>query len=893
MVKAADPIGPYQNAKALAALGLQVLPALYADKLKAPTVKWTAYQTQRIGLGVLKQWFDRPGNKNYWVLCGALSGVVVIDTDNAAADAWWRSELGDELLDSTTSVKTARGRHYWFKIPAGWTEPVKSWSKHPLGADAGDEDALSFDFRGEGGGVIAPPSVHESGLVYSWSVPFSEIKEAPPGLLDGAIRAKAPGEEPGGARRTAGGGGASGVTRIGPGGRAGGLADLLSSPPAEGGRNVWMTNIAGHYATEYRNAEDLFLTQCRVANSLLDTPLDPAELDKILGSIWRTEQGKPVEAVRGVVEFNAENGWLRGTGRRLMTQTRHQDPETGDIEYPPAEWANFDIKAIGVSETQDGGEADYWVRVFREVGPVDVILSGKVLGDTGRLNTWLSALRVSILPPDNIYPRTGGYGTRLQRYLESQEPPHTSITRVLGWHPNIMRGAGGFVTHKEIITAAARVAFADAGVRPDPALQSQGLAAHDYGFGPPKNKKEARRVLREVLTYQDETACSVFGAWWAACLLKPQIQQAAALFPFMAIEAPSESGKTTGFFNMMIQMNGNTRGETIPTVAVMRSMAAAHSNGIVWVDDLDDASGLTELLRASTANGTVSKMSGTAWDSSADFRIVSPIVLSGESLGMGKQKALQDRAVSLAVSSPVGRMSLHDPARKQWDDILAMRAAYPNGLHVLAGWYVQMALQHASATLQTIQESKAAAGKGRNADKNAILLGGAMLLDCLTATSATQQQAAWAGGGAHYARVLKWVMAQVLAYNDLENALTLEVLPWAISHYGEQTTPRHSDQGDHTPVWIESDPASEQLGGGGGGLCIRFNTRLLAAAWKRSERGGRVESRTHSADALNKQAMLVKDSGKGLLKRLDNGSPQRWMGISGDLAQTILGRARS
>jgi len=92
-------------------------------------------------------------------------------------------------------------------------------------------------------------------------------------------------------------------------------------------------------------------------------------------------------------------------------------------------------------------------------------------------------------------------------------------------------------------------------------------------------------VLDEVLTYHDETVTSVFGAWWAACLLKPQIEVATSLFPFVAIEAPSESGKTNGFFQMMTQLNGNTRGETQPTKAALRDMAAAHRNGIVWVDD--------------------------------------------------------------------------------------------------------------------------------------------------------------------------------------------------------------------------------------------------------------------------------------------------------------------
>jgi hypothetical protein len=887
MVRAIDPIGPYAIAKAMVDQGLQVLPARHADPNKAPTVKWKLYQNDRVTENNIRQWFFGREPKNYWVLCGKLSGVVVLDTDSPEGEAFWRNiPTMREAMDRTARVRTSKGKHYWFKIPEGYTKTVQGWAIHP---ETHQTDDISFDFRGEGGGVLAPPSVHETGLVYTWEVAFEEAIDAPLELLNGTYRTEAPPT-----RGKAGGGASATVTTTAGGTVRSLLVGLLSSPPAEGGRNEWMARVAGHYAAQYRKQEDLFWLHCQQANNSMPTPLDEGEYRKTCQSLWDKEQGKPDEELTGLHTYGSDNGWLHGSGRRIFTQTRRQDPETGEAIFEAAEWANFDIKAIGVSVGEDGDEADYWVRVFRDLGGkpdnLDVILPGRVLGDTAKLNVWLAGLRVSVVPPDNLFPRSGGYGVRLQRYLEFQKPAKMRITRVLGWDAKIREGRGGFVTHDGILTGSEKIEFAEAGVRPDPALQNRGVAAHHYGFT--GSKKEARRVLREVLTFQDETACSIFGAWWAACLLKPQLQTKSSLFPFMAIEAPSESGKTNGFFDLMVQLNGNTRGETVPTFAALRNMTAAHRNGIVWVDDLDDPRHLMELLRAATGGGTITK-SGTnsagGWAGTSDSVIVSPIVLSGESLGMGTTKALQDRAVAIRVGSPTSRMSLHNPDRPQWDDVLELRRQYPSGLSSVAGWLIQLALQQETKTLDALAATRAVVGKGRNADKNGILLAGAMLLDSLVATGPEKVTEAWAGGGAHYARVLDWVKQQQAGYNDTENALTLEVLPWALKIGGWPNQATFSEYGHHTPAFIEGDENKI------GGIVLRFNYGLLADAWSR-DKHGRVESRTHSADALTAQGRVVAVPGKNPLVGLHEApsrKPLRYARINGDLALEILRRSRA
>lgn len=881
VVKASDPVTALQHAEVLWEQGFQVFPARYKHKIKAPIVKWRPFQNARVPKRNISRWFSN-GKLNVWVLCGRLSNIVVLDTDSEAGETWWRERGFGEYMDRTAAVKTFKGRHYWFRIPDGWEPVIQSWAIHP---ETHDTEDVSFDFRAEGGGVLAPPSVHETGHVYRWERPLTEMIDAPTALLDGTYRELAP------STRTKGG--EPSTTKRQGGGVSSLLVSLLSHPPTEGGRNDWLARVAGHYAKQYRNQWDLFELHCNEANAKCSPPLDDAEFTKTIQSLWDSEHGKDDDDVKGLTVFSSDGGWVRGSGRRIFTQVRTADPDTGEASFDVAEWANFDIKALGVSEHEDGGEVDYWVKVFRDVGNIEVILPGKVLGDSSRLNVWLAGLRVSVMPPDNMFPRTGSFGTRLSRYLESQTPPSMRVTRVLGWDRTVLSGEGGFVTHDNVITATGKVAFADAGIRPDPGLMSQGVAAHHYGRA--KTKREAKSTLRELLTFHDETVCSVFGAWWAACLLKPQIHDKTALFPIMAIEAPSESGKTNGFFDMMVQLNGNRRGETVPTFAALRSMAAAHRNGIVWVDDLDDPSRLMELLRAATSNGTITKMGDSKagnWTATSDSQIVSPVVISGEALGLDRQKALLDRSILLDVPSPTQRKSFRDPSRSQWDDVLAMRARYPNGLSSLAGWFVQSALRNQSETLAALEQAKSVVGRGRNADKNAILLAGAKLLDALVARSATAVKEAWQGRGMHYERVHAWVIAQTLAYNPNENALTLEILPWALSKYGWPTEPEHSPIGDHTPAWVEKEDTGTL---DSTGVALRFNCNLLAAAWEHQHRG-KVETRTHSAMALQQQARAVAERGKGKNYRLMNGpasSQKRYVVIRGELAQTLLARSRS
>lgn len=875
MVSMNDAFGGLANATALDRAGFRVLPARYQDK--APLIEWRKYQSTPTS-DMLQMWF-RGKQRNYWIMTGQASGCIVIDADSAAGDRWWRERLGDEVMDAAARVKTSKGHHYYFKIPATWTDPVASWSVHPKDGDDFEE---SFDVRADGTGVIAPPSVHESGHAYIWERPYDDAREAPRDLLDGRLRAAAP-------RSTA----SSGRTATDAGGNTRSmLSSLLSNPPGEegSGRNDWLARVAGHYAKMNRNQRDLYDLHCQTANDSMGTPLDEKEFRKTIDSVWRGEHERHPER-----ELDADCGWIRSGGTVMMTQVvikGNDDTKTYDVQP----YSDFDLRAKGVMLGEDQTRV-YWVQIVRKrrggggTEVIDAVLNATVTGDDRALRKWFAGFGASVLPPDNMWPKSGSMGTRIQRYLESQQPPEVKVTRTLGWDEEILSHLGGFVTHDGVITADAILTCEQAGVRPDPALLGGGTAPHKYGFE--HDAMEAKRVLREVLTFHDEAVTSVFGSWWAACLVKPQIEDRTSLFPFVAIEAPSESGKTNGFFDQMTQLNGNTRGETQPTKAALRDMAAAHRNGIVWVDDLDDPAYLGELLRAATSGGSLTKMAEDR-ESVKNTKIVAPIVLSGEQLGMNTQKALLDRSITLKVGSPTGRKSKHDPSKPQWDDVLALREQYPDGLADVAGWLVQAALEVQEQVLVALAAGRQG-GSGRAADKLAILRAGARLLDYLVANDEADEVSAWAGEGDHARRVEAWIVGDgSTAIASDENTLTLQVLPWALRTFNYPDKPYAGERENDIdkPVFIKNvnlKDMQETLGVGGPEPEIWFSTALLAQAFEREHR--QVSQRTQTADALKDQANVLKAMSKRFKIANGNGRLAYYRVIKGDLARRILERA--
>lgn len=771
-----------QEAQRLDGWGFNVFPAGYQDK--APLVKWKQYQDRRT-TEMLKLWFSGPRPSNWWVATGRISGVVVLDIDSEQAEEYWQQRLPDELA-ATTCSRTAKGHHYWFAISTD--DLVPSWSHHD------EATGLQWDVRAEGTGVVAPPSVHESGHVYEWIRDPSHLQPLPDVLRTpdrGGVQT-----EQARARSQ--------------------LAGLLSDVPVgEGGRNIWLAKVAGHYAKAHRRMQDLYLIECQRANLMLEPPLGDAEFTKTVTSIWDSEQAKDAD---NLAHANEDNGYLLSGGDHLLTPVfiKQDDQWVEELRT----WATFDLRAKGVVDHPDA-ERTYDVEVQRRrQGDVrEALLPSRVLSDGHRLDQWLAEFGVVITPPMERQHTKVRPSARLQLYLESQDPPHFAVEPALGWNGT------GFICHEGVLRDDGLHGFA--GSKPDPILRNR--APYVYGIGP---AARAQKILREVLRFHFPTVASVFGAWWAACFLKPQLQEVCSQFPFMALEAPSESGKTTGMFSKLIQLNGNAQGQTSYTPASLRNALASHRSGIVWIDDEDSLDHLMQLLRMATGEGSYTKMSEDH-HTSVTVQLVAPILVSGEALQMGDQKALRDRAVMLEVPSPTGRRSHRDPDRLQWDDIVALTRRFPD-LTEFAGSMVQSALSN-SDVVELVPELRGNGGK-RFGDKIAVVRVGARLLARMT------------DDASHVDVVDRWVDEQV--DTGAENALTLKLLPQALQVLG---WPREVEAAQFgrppTPVFYRPDPG-EKLSG------LWFSPAHLAIWWEQHRRG-RVESRTESLSAIEQQARAL------------------------------------
>ena len=137
--------------------GLSIIPL--HPKSKVPAVDWKAYQTKQPLRGDVEWWFGRGAEQNVAIVTGAVSGVVVVDVDYPDAVHC----LGD--LPRTPTVKTSRGHHYYFAHP---------------GRQVGNFKLPCGETRGDGGYVVAPPSLHESGTRYEWIIGLDEPLAALP-----------------------------------------------------------------------------------------------------------------------------------------------------------------------------------------------------------------------------------------------------------------------------------------------------------------------------------------------------------------------------------------------------------------------------------------------------------------------------------------------------------------------------------------------------------------------------------------------------------------------------------------------------------------------------------------------------------------------------------------
>jgi putative DNA primase/helicase len=110
---------------------------------------------------MVRRWWSRRPNANIGVLTGATSGFIALDVDprHGGAVALEALEGAHARLPATVeSLTGGGGRHVFLKHPGAGVK-VKSVAG-ALGP--------GLDLKGDGGYVVAPPSLHVSGQQYQW-----------------------------------------------------------------------------------------------------------------------------------------------------------------------------------------------------------------------------------------------------------------------------------------------------------------------------------------------------------------------------------------------------------------------------------------------------------------------------------------------------------------------------------------------------------------------------------------------------------------------------------------------------------------------------------------------------------------------------------------------------
>ena len=248
-----------QAAASYLARGWSVLPLKRGDK--RPLILWETLQQHQADAATLAQWFSRWPDANVGIVTGEISNLIVLDVDpkHGGDDSLAELERRFSKLPETVEARTGGGgRHLYFAHPGGL-----------LLNRAGLRQGI--DLRGDGGYVVAPPSLHPSGQHYAWAPARSpdEVGLAPlPRWLLFAGRGPR-------ARRS--------------------LADwraLVHEGVPEGERNSTIASLTGHllwHGVDPQVALELMLSWNRLR---CRPPLDDEEVARVVASITRLHEEK-------------------------------------------------------------------------------------------------------------------------------------------------------------------------------------------------------------------------------------------------------------------------------------------------------------------------------------------------------------------------------------------------------------------------------------------------------------------------------------------------------------------------------------------------------------------------------------------------------------------------
>lgn len=154
-----------------ASFGFAVLPCHPREKMPVASLVPRGFRDASEDTATVSRWWRRTPAANVGLVPGS-AGFVVLDLDDGEAADLARVRFGIDHRTHPCVAETARGWHLYFRY---------------RGVDLGQRKlAPSIDVRATAGYVLAPPSVHPSGVHYRWRAGAS--LRAAPELPESVVR---------------------------------------------------------------------------------------------------------------------------------------------------------------------------------------------------------------------------------------------------------------------------------------------------------------------------------------------------------------------------------------------------------------------------------------------------------------------------------------------------------------------------------------------------------------------------------------------------------------------------------------------------------------------------------------------------------------------------------
>ncbi|KKL17551.1 hypothetical protein LCGC14_2484430, partial [marine sediment metagenome] len=241
--------------------GLSVIPVQAEGK--KPLHEWKDAQEHPAGEAQIHDWWSQYPRSNVGIVCGAISGVTVVDLDGPDGLTSFK-ELG---LPTSRVVKTPHGYHIYYL----YTPDLHTGAAFLPG----------IDVRSDGGFVVAPPS-QASGKSYEvlQDHPIVEIGPIPHELLSQHRNGTAP------------------ESNTAPGW----VSDLLAHGAPEGSRNNDAIRLAG-YLHSKGHPVDIIATMMEGFAAKCQPPMEQHELRSVIQSALRYPQKQAAVRIDGAPQM--------------------------------------------------------------------------------------------------------------------------------------------------------------------------------------------------------------------------------------------------------------------------------------------------------------------------------------------------------------------------------------------------------------------------------------------------------------------------------------------------------------------------------------------------------------------------------------------------------------